>query len=169
MERGVLDLPCGERLGAGGGFRCIALGHPMGGEWEWVAPEVAGMFHFVHVDLLPRDELTEVLAGLYPELEGSELLEQIVGLKDRWVGRRIRWTGGRGLRSRCGRSGTCAGGWGGGGGGGGQWGFIASYSRRADDGSAVFARFAGSAWYLVIGRLTGRDGTCRDVTVRDGK
>ena len=41
------------------------------------------MFHFVHVDPLPRDELTEVLVGLYPELEGSEPLEQIVGLKDR--------------------------------------------------------------------------------------
>jgi len=82
MERGVLDLPCGERLVAGAGFRCIALGHRMGGEGEggWVAPEVAGMFHFVHVDPLPRDELTEVLVGLYLELEGSEPLEQIVGL-----------------------------------------------------------------------------------------
>ena len=106
-----------------------------GGGGGWVAPEVAGMFHFVHVDPLLRDELTEVLVGLYPELEGSEPLEQIVGLKDRWVGRRIRWTGGRDSRSRCGRSGTCAGGWWSGGGGGGQWGFVASYSRRADDGS----------------------------------
>ena len=34
VERGLLDLPCGERLVAGGGFQCIALGHPMGGEGE---------------------------------------------------------------------------------------------------------------------------------------
>jgi MoxR-like ATPase len=81
MEQGQVDLPDGTRLQAGQGFRCIALAHPPDAV-NWMAPEVAGMFHFVRVDPLPSDELKTVLSGLYPSLD-SESLSKSVNLRDR--------------------------------------------------------------------------------------
>lgn len=81
MEQGQVDLPDGTRLQAGEGFKCIALAHPPDSN-DWMAPEVAGMFHWIRVDPLPSDELKDVLTRLYPSLD-STALEQIVNLRDR--------------------------------------------------------------------------------------
>lgn len=81
MEQGQVDLPDGQRLKAGPGFRCIALAHPPDSV-DWMTAEVKGMFHCVQVDPLPTDELSEVLAGLYPSLDPTSL-QQIANLRDR--------------------------------------------------------------------------------------
>jgi len=72
LERGWAVLPDGTSFYANDSFRCIAIAQPPS-EKSWITPEIKSMFYWINAKPLPRDELQEVLRGLFPSIEGDTL------------------------------------------------------------------------------------------------
>ncbi|KAK1746248.1 vWA domain-containing protein [Skeletonema marinoi] len=80
LERGWAVLPDGTSFYANDKFRCIAIAHPPS-EKSWITPEIKTMFHWINAKPLPRDELQEVLSGLFPNVS-TDTLEKILNLQE---------------------------------------------------------------------------------------
>ena len=80
LEHGWVVLPNGRSFYVNDNFRCIALAHPTL-EKSWITPEIKSMFYWVKATPLPRDELHEVLRGLFPSID-KEILDQILSLQE---------------------------------------------------------------------------------------
>eukprot|EP00985_Skeletonema_marinoi_P005448 scaffold2359_cov109-Skeletonema_marinoi.AAC.6 len=50
-------------------------------EKSWITPEIKTMFHWINAKPLPRDELQEVLSGLFPNVS-TDTLEKILNLQE---------------------------------------------------------------------------------------
>lgn len=80
LERGWAVLPDGTSFYANEKFRCIAIAHPPS-EKSWITPEIKSMFHWINAKPLPRDELHDILKGLFPSIS-TETLEKILDLQE---------------------------------------------------------------------------------------
>jgi MoxR-like ATPase len=80
LERGWAVLPDGTSFYANDNFRCIAIAHPPS-EKSWITPEIKSMLYWINAKPLPRDELEEVLRGLFPSI-GRDTLEKILNLQE---------------------------------------------------------------------------------------